>query len=225
MQLDVRHHVFRFQLKFSDAEAAVFFCDCGAMQHAWDVLPAITTTSMSASDFQSRAEPCHHAAAIKHLHDCGHIPFASLMDEAPSSMRAVSFNSSGCPITVLDRSAKQLVLSCDFGDGQPWDAFTRTVIRTDRNQHYLCCRCPPGQASSCSAHIGGLRSWFERHEESCIGDGEVFDGFSFKDQKCHQHMSAEEDSGDAHVSCRSKCRIPMTFPDDHHFFRRTTCSE
>ena len=44
LQLDKRHHVYRFQLKFSDAESAVFFCECD-MQHAWDVLPSIITSS------------------------------------------------------------------------------------------------------------------------------------------------------------------------------------
>jgi len=200
-------HVYRFPLRFSDTEACSFLCDCGAMQHAWEVLPGVDTSTVSFSDFQQRLSPCVHATAIRALHDCGKIPYGSSPEQASSRLRDVTFDCASQPITVLQSSPQHLLLSCDFG-GDPCEAMTRAVIRTDRNWHYACCLCSD---QNCAAHVLPLGSWIASLSESG-SSGELFESFSLKAHATQQGHPVDDGTGASpSYRCVSSCRIPLDF--------------
>jgi hypothetical protein len=191
---------------------SAFLCDCGAMEHQWDTMHGSDTSRSSFDDFCAQLNPCKHAQAIRYFHDIGCIPYGSM--EPSCFMGEVNFSSIGQPITILQSSNAQLLLSCDFGYGEPFKERTRAVIRTDRNRHYNCTHCPPGQAYSCAPHIQKLDSWFTTHAESEESCGEVFDGFSIRDPTKSRPAQPCDESDDASCHSISYRRIPFDFSNE-----------
>jgi hypothetical protein len=217
-------HVYRFPLKFSGTSAAICMCDCGAMQHAWETLPPVDTSGVAFNEFQARLQPCLHSVTIQALHDSGRIPYGSCLDEPASSILDVNFSSLSHPFTILQSSARHLLLSCDFGSGEPCDGggFTRVVVETDRNRHFRCTSCPPGQALCCEAHIGPLTDWLEEHSDLDYV-GEMFEGFSTKESKA-QHSHPSDEVGPEKLRCVSNHHIAMDFKNGVTM-KRSLCGE
>lgn len=216
MQVDKYVHVFRFPLLFSGTEgtsisSCSFLCDCGAMQHAWETFTRVDTSGSTFDDFQKRLNPCIHSLAIQHFHDNGCIPYGSSVEQPATCLEEVNFSSTSQPITILQSSANHLLLSCDFGAGEPWQEFTRAVIRTDRNRHFSCTHCPPGKSLSCETHIQPLADWLDAHSISDSCD-EVFEDFTVKASKPQNlGLPPDENIDGATFHCVSSQRISIDF--------------
>ena len=194
------------------------------MQHAWDTVTRIDTSGMTLDAFQAHVTPCIHSTAIKSFHDSGRIPYGSGVEQLASSMEDIKFCSISHPITVLQCSANHLLLSCDFGVGDPCKEFTRAVIRTDRNRHYCCTHCPPGKALSCEDHIQPLAAWLDAHADSDVCD-EVFEDFSVKATSKPQHDHPMDEAIDASsFRCVSNRRISIDFFNERMRLR-SLCGE
>ena len=183
------------------------------MQHAWDTFSRVDTSGSDFDEFQARLHPCIHSLAIKHFHENGRIPYGSSVEQPATFLEEVKFCSTSQPITILQSSANHLLLSCDFGLGAPFQEMTRVVIRTDRNRHYCCTRCPPGKSLSCEDHVQPLADWLEAHSE-LDGCYEVFEDFSVKASKPQHDHPVDESIDAASFHCVSHRPIPMDFFND-----------
>ena len=170
----------------------------------------ILTSGSTFDDFQARLSPCIHSLAILHFHDNGRIPYGSSVGQPATFLDEVKFCSTSQPITILQSSANHLLLSCDFGPGETCQDFTRAVIRTDRNRHFCCTRCPPGKSLSCESHVQPFADWLESHSES-DGCNEVFEDFSVKASKSQQDHPPDESIDASSFRCISYRPISVDF--------------
>ena len=142
MQLDRLVHVYRMPLDFSDAkECCLFLCDCPRMDCAWNLLDHMDTSAMSSVDTLAKLDFCIHSTAIRALHDTGFIPYSSMASrEVCSRLTDFDFSCDKQPVCLI-QSSPSLLLSCDFGNGQPCEGRSRVFIRTNQQRRYVCGSC------------------------------------------------------------------------------------
>lgn len=208
-------HVYGCQLACKAAsgeaadEACIFICTCPAMASAWDVLTGMDTTGYTAKELVDTIKPCQHSQALQHLHANGHIPNGSCLGQPPSMLDDISFASHSAPVTVL-REAPSLLLSCDFGSGQPCQGDKRGMI-TAESGFFKCLTCDRPTAYDCKDHLQPLMKWIPRHAETC---GDVFEGITFKSAgrlNVNQQKDSETAEDDAAPSCVSWRPISLNY--------------
>ena len=179
MQLDRLVHVYRMPLDFSDAkECCLFLCDCPRMDCAWNLLDHMDTSAMSSVDTLAKLDFCIHSTAIRALHDTGFIPYSSMASrEVCSRLTDFDFSCDKQPVCLI-QSSPSLLLSCDFGNGQPCEGRSRVFIRTNQQRRYVCGSCCGTAASNCKLHLGPFSSWLAAVTDEGLGD--VFESYTFK---------------------------------------------
>jgi hypothetical protein len=192
LQLDRMVHVYRFPLDFSDAkELNLFLCDCCDMESTWDILGHMDTSAMSAAETLSKLHYCRHSLAIKSLHESCNLPYRSLEGRDPvHRLRDFDFSCESQPVCLL-QSSPSLMISCDFGNGQPCEGRSRVYVRTDTHRRYVCGCCSGAAASNCKTHLDPLASWIEAEAEDA--DPGVFESYTFKFLNHHRTDSMSED--------------------------------
>ena len=167
----------------------MFLCDCSAMEPTWDILHHMDTSAMSAAEIKQKLHFCPHSAAIQSLHG-SYLTFPSMADRGPvHQLTDFDFSCEAQPVCLL-QSSPSVLISCDFGNGQPCEARTRVFIRTNQQRRYVCGFCPGATASTCKAHLGPLSSWIDSIEEEDAG---VFEAYTFKFSQTSS-MNEEEDT-------------------------------
>ena len=207
LQPKFRVHVYRACMSFKDKkEGCIFICDCNRMEQAWPLLDGLETSESTIQDVWRSLNPCLHASAISDLHEQQILPYGSMLETAISSFRDISFSSLAQPITFIQNSGSSLIFSFKYSDGHPCDNNFWTLIRTNTNRHYTCCRC---SVSHHCEHIKLLSDWLIAHSEDDTA-ADVFESFSFKGSS-HQHDYDAHDGEGASPSSISSLRIPLDF--------------
>jgi hypothetical protein len=154
-------------------ECSVYMCTCCTMQHTWETLGSMDTSQMFSDDDQWRQLPfCQHSVAVQQLHETESLAYAAIAEEgACSRIGDLEFCCHTQPIAIIRSSPPgarrhKLLLSCDFGDGKPFES-SRGIIRTEGG-HFQCCTCPAACRYSCDEHIKPLAAWLEGNES--VGD-------------------------------------------------------
>jgi hypothetical protein len=149
-------HFDTIQIDFHDAkELCLFLCDCPDIQSTWDIMHHMDTSAMSAVEITEKLHFCHHSMAIQLLHG-SHLTFASTAGRDPVHRLSDFDFSCEAQKVCLIQSSPSIMISCDFGNGQPCEARTRVFIRTNQQRRYVCGSCPGATASTCKAHLGPL---------------------------------------------------------------------
>lgn len=186
-------HVYRCPLDFNDSkECCMFLCDCSAMEPTWETLHHMDTSAMSVTETKNKLHFCPHSAAIQSLHG-SYLPFSSMADRDPvHQLSDFDFSCEKQPVCLL-QSSSSVLISCDFGNGQPCEGITRVFIRTNQQRRYVCGSCPGATAATCKAHLEPLSSWINSREDDSEDAG-VFEAYTFKFSQTSSMGGEEEDT-------------------------------
>mmetsp|Transcript_29888 Transcript_29888/g.88466 ORF Transcript_29888/g.88466 Transcript_29888/m.88466 type:complete len:240 (+) Transcript_29888:481-1200(+) len=134
---------------------------------------------------------CRHAAAVRQLHEAGHLPYASLSaEDVLTCIDDADFHSSApgayllcAPVRriyarlpgVNVRKHKDIVIpyfSCRGGAGNPCKPVNRRAIVTVNmtSKRYTCSGCVYSQEKGICAHLKDLASWLETEEGMDLAD-------------------------------------------------------